>query len=183
MRGFLEIGSCYFNTLNDFSDNNWKGVIVEPVEKYINLIPRKKNVTYLNCAVDTTKGERTLYMVNQAQVELDSDYAGMSTFHKWPFTDTIPIQVETKTYQEVVSEGELESIDYLKIDTEGHDWVILQNVIFEGPLRPKYIKVEHKHSNGAPMVEYLTSRGYNVYVMTDDLFAICTSLIAATTNP
>ena len=83
----------------------------------------------------------------------------------------------------MVSEGQLESIDYLKIDTEGHDWVILQNVIFEGPLRPKYIKVEHKHSNGAPMVEYLTSRGYNVYVLTDDLFAICTSLIAATTNP
>lgn len=42
MRGFLEIGTCYYNTLNDFSDNNWKGIIVEPVEKYLNLIPRKK---------------------------------------------------------------------------------------------------------------------------------------------
>lgn len=183
MRGFLEIGSCYYNTLNDFSDNNWKGIIVEPVEKYLNLIPRKKNITYLNCAVDETNGQRTLYMVDEPIVETDSDYAGMSTFHKWDFVNTTPTYVKTKTYLEVIEEGKLESIDYLKIDTEGHDWIILQNVIFDGPLRPKYIKVEHKHLDAAPMVEYLTDRRYNVYVLAQDIFAICTSLIASTTNP
>ena len=37
----------------------------------------------------------------------------------------------------------ISQVDYLKIDTEGHDWEILKQVHMIGPLRPSVIKVEH----------------------------------------
>ena len=80
MKTFLEIGSCDFQTLNHFADHGWQGAIVEPMKKYLNNIPQKPNVHYLNYAVDNKIGTRTLYHASDATVNEDKDFAGMSSF-------------------------------------------------------------------------------------------------------
>lgn len=170
MNTFVEIGSCDFDTLNDFALGNWKGVIVEPVAKYLNNLPKRENVTYLNYAVDTKAGKRNLYLMNEAMVDADHDYAGMSTFYERK--DASPVEVETITYEQVIEKAGIERVDYLKIDTEGHDWEILQSVIFEGPLRPVRLRVEHKHCPVDEMIDFLEQRYYEVYHLRDDL--VCT---------
>jgi hypothetical protein len=40
MKTFLEIGTCDFDTLNFLSDAGWRGVMVEPVKKYLNNVPQ-----------------------------------------------------------------------------------------------------------------------------------------------
>ena len=195
---FIEIGTSDFDTLIESSDDNMVGLSIEPIKYYLDRLPNKKNVKKIQLAVSDVDGDIDIYYIPDEKIkehDLKWWIRGSNSVNRpHPFAikelgeelynSIVKIdKVPTVSWKTLVQNEEVGSIGYLKIDTEGHDWVILQNVIFEGPLRPKYIKVEHKHSNGAPMVEYLTSRGYNVYVLTDDLFAICTSLIATTTNP
>lgn len=183
MRTFVEIGSCDFGTLNDFADHNWNGVIVEPIKKYLDKLPTKENVVYLNYAIDETSGSRIMNLVNEDLVSEDHDFAGMSSFHEVTNKPTYQEEVKTKTYQEMIQDSGIERIDYLKIDTEGHDWTILKNVVLDGPMRPNYIKVEHKHLDPYPMVNHLTHHGYKVFIDDTDILAISLSLISAATNP
>lgn len=171
MKSFVEIGSCDFDHLNHYAEWGWKGVIVEPVKKYLDNIPRMENVTYLNYAVDTSEGTRELYLFDEGVVSKDHDYAGMSTFY--PRHDAKPIEVKTITYSQVIGLADLQRVDYLKIDTEGHDWDILQQVIFDGPLRPVRIKVEHKHCPVDEMIDFLEKKNYTIYHLSEDLVCTC----------
>ena len=76
MKTFLEVGTCDFNTLNYLSDLGWRGVMVEPVKKYLNNIEQKPNIHYLNYAVDWECGQRLMYLANDAIVEQDRDFSG-----------------------------------------------------------------------------------------------------------
>ena len=171
MKTFIEIGSCDFNHLNHFAENGWKGAIVEPVLKYLDKIPKVDNVSYLNYAVDTSSGRRNLYLFGDKQVAEDHDFAGMSTFYERD--NTIPLEVETITYEQVIEMANIDRVDYIKIDTEGHDWEILQQVIFEGPLRPTWLRVEHKHCNVDEMIDFLEKKDYTIYHLREDLVCTC----------
>ena len=51
---FVEIGTCYFDTLNEtLGDAGWHGVVVEPVVKYLNMLDRYNGITYINSELDT----------------------------------------------------------------------------------------------------------------------------------
>ena len=75
---------------------------------------------------------------------------------------TEKIKVETVTWDTLVEKYNIQWVDYLKIDTEGHDWEILQSIDMN-KIKPKIIKVEHKHSGKLrEIVNYLHSHGYHV---------------------
>lgn len=180
---FVEIGSCDFDTLNELADYGWGGVIVEPVSKYLNSLTKKPGVRYLNVAIDSKKGTRPMFVVDESLVQQDHDFAGMTSFYNQHGNPVNEITVETITYSELIERGSIQNIDYLKIDTEGHDWEILKDVILDGHLRPKYIKVEHKHCDSTIMTEHLENHNYRVFKLEQDLFAICNLFIVAATNP
>lgn len=177
MKTFIEIGSCDFQTLNYLSDFGWKGVIVEPVKKYLDNIEQKPNVFYVNAAVDTDRGSRELWLCSEELVDSDKDYAGMSSFYKNVQSEKAgshdrSIIVPTLTYSDLISMCNITQVDYLKIDTEGHDYEILKMVDLRGPLRPKYIKIEHKHSSFDAIVGHLSTNGYHCEVWPWDIIAI-----------
>ena len=169
MRTFLEIGSCDFDTLNFLADHHWQGAIVEPMSKYLDRLERKAGVQYLNYAIDEQSGFKTIYEYPDTITSEDRDYTGMSSFYKRS-NDMIEHIVPTITFSELLKLCGFEEIEYLKIDPEGHDEIILEQVMAE-PLKPKQIKVEHKYCNRANMVELLKSHGYSVNVLEQDLFA------------
>ena len=174
MKTFIEIGSCDFRTLNHLSDHGWLGIIVDPVKKYLDNLDRKPNVVYENVAISDKRGALDLYQFREDLINKDYDFAGMSTIH--PIEENLhlmdKISVEAITYQDLIERNGIERVDFLKIDTEGHDLTILKTVIFDGPLRPQIIKVEHEYCSDIEMKEFLEERGYYVEVEKYDMFAI-----------
>jgi len=83
--------------------------------------------------------------------------------------DTKVIKIECVTLDSIIKEYEIESIDLLIIDTEGHDYEVLKGLNFND-LKPNIIIFEHKHIEGtnAPLgvkyneiMKYFFSLGYN----------------------
>lgn len=175
---FIEIGSCDFDTLNPLAEEGWGGVIVEPVTEYLDNLPRHEAVTYINAAVDTQTKPRVLNVFKKEITSKDRDFAGMSSFENYTLLQNAE-HVEARmvpcvTYAEVLDESGVPQVDFLKIDTEGHDMAILRDVVYDGPCRPKLIKAEHKHiPRGVyTMKNFLESKGYLVYQEFDDIYAI-----------
>lgn len=174
MKTFIEIGSCDFNTLNNLSDAGWRGLIVDPMKKYLDRLERKPRIAYVNYAVSDNPGEIKFYEFIDEAVEKDHDFAGMSTIH--PIKENLHLMkeltVKAITYSNLIKTYQVDRVDFLKIDTEGHDLIILKTVIFEGSVRPKLIKVEHAHCNDIEMKAFLESKGYYVEVEARDIWAV-----------
>lgn len=170
MRTFIEIGTCDFDTLNFLSDVGWRGVMVEPVKKYLNNIPQKPNIHYLNYAVDWECGTRTMYLVNDSTVNDDHDYAGMSSFYKGNPNLTEEIIVNTITFEKIFSLCNITEIDILKIDAEGYDLEILKMFPFD-KVKPKFIQIEHQHIDFLQMREILSKEMYYWVSAERDTFA------------
>jgi hypothetical protein len=175
---FVEIGSCDFNTLNGLALKGWGGIIVEPVQKYFDKLEKHPGVQYINSAIDVNSSFRDMYLYNEDLCQRDRDFSVMSSFKEYVIEANRglveSVRVSTISYPELIFMHDVKRIDFLKIDTEGHDWVILQMVIYEGPLRPKLIKAETKHlgQNKSAAVALLEERDYLVYQEQDDLYAI-----------
>jgi FkbM family methyltransferase len=175
---FIEIGSCDFGTLNHLAHHGWQGMIVEPVEKYLNRLERLQGVHYVNKAIDITNATKEMFVYKDSVCDNDRDFSGMSSFGEYVIDQNRalvePVLVSTITYAELMYAHDVKRVDFLKIDTEGHDWVILQLVIYAGPLRPKLIKAETKHlgENLSKAVKFLEERKYLVYQEKEDLYAI-----------
>lgn len=170
MKTFLEIGTCDFDTLNFLSDNGWKGVMVEPVKKYLNNIPQKPNIHYLNYAVDWQCGTRSMYLANESLVKSDYDFAGMSSFYKNNESLTEELIVNTITFDRIFELCNIESIDILKIDAEGYDLEILKMFPFD-KIKPKFIQVEHQHIDFIQMQKLLSEQMYYWVSAERDTFA------------
>ena len=95
----------------------------------------------------------------------------MSSFHKWP-AHSKSITVETITYKKLLEKCGFQRVDYLKIDTEGHDYEILKTVDFNPPLRPRLIKIEHAHCSLDQILELLREHNYLCDVEKADVWAI-----------
>ena len=182
---FIEVGSCDFDTLNDLADAGWHGMIIDPMEKYLNNIPRKPGVNYIPCAIDHHTGETTIYTSSDEMTKLDSDYRGMSTMveskeRNWGvrkdgvniFNDEV--RIKTITFRDLFKQHHVWAIDFLKVDVEGYDFEVLKSFPWElTNLKPNFIKVEHMHiKNSDEMKDFLIKKGYHVYVERNDFYAI-----------
>jgi|TARA_B100000073_G_scaffold346964_1_gene359823 FkbM family methyltransferase len=177
MKTFIEIGSCDFNTLNHLHYDGWRGVIVEPVIEYLDNLEKHPSINYVNAAVDTQDGERELWMCPQEYQKVSRDYRGMSSFHRDIHHGSVvgeqvlndkgkPVHTESRsvktiTWNTLVETFNINEVDYLKIDTEGHDWEILKSIDLN-KIKPKVIKIEHKHSGKWREINtYLMEHGYH----------------------
>lgn len=163
MKNYIEIGSCYFNTLTHLTESlGWHGTIVEPIKKFINKLPQLDNVHYLNYAIDTERGTKDMYVFHDAVAEADRDLHGMSSLYHYHGDKQFRLQVNTITYKDLLYLTGYKELELLKIDTEGHDLVILKEALRVGNPIPKRIIVEHKHVDADEMLEVLEYHGYDV---------------------
>jgi FkbM family methyltransferase len=142
---FIEIGTSDFETLLETSNDTDIGLSVEPLSVYLNKLPNKQNVTKVNAAISDKNGEMSIYYV-PPEIILAADlpwwFKGCNSVgHPHPtvskclsemgksqdfiMCDTVPV----KTMETLIFENNIESIGTLKIDTEGHDCIILNNYI------------------------------------------------------
>lgn len=176
MKTFVEVGSCYFNTLNELSDSGWRGVILEPVKKYLDKLEQKPNVQYINAAIDVKSGTREMRIASDELVLEDPDFAGMSSFINPNEVLSERILVNTITFEKMISFTGITQIDYLKLDTEGYDGFLILNYPFH-IIKPKFIQFESKHKNvglNDDAVQRLKDMGYYCEVDYDNTY--CTLL-------
>ena len=79
-------------------------------------------------------------------------------------------RVDITTVEEILDQHGLETIDFLKIDVEGHDFDVLRGVPWDR-VRPMVIECEYEDAKTLPMghetddiVTFLRDRGYAVYL-------------------
>jgi FkbM family methyltransferase len=89
-------------------------------------------------------------------------------------------QVSVTKLATLLSKHNIKNIDYLKVDTEGHDCVILNNFLDESLIRPMAIKFESNILQDKNDVQNLVSRlqkiGYSITYDCDNVIAILISL-------
>lgn len=191
----IQIGSNIGNTDNDFLFNNIKPdlkyILIEPVPYLFNsLVENYKaytNVTCLNLAISNKNGTLDLYVPSQDNnflnlVSYAQQLASVNPNHIHTFVPECKVEkitVECKTLNKLIEEFNIEHIDTIITDTEGHDYDILMDLNLS--VKPRTIIFENKHMDGpkhsldvqdAPnyykLVNHFKSYGYSVVKETSE---------------
>jgi hypothetical protein len=156
---FVEIGTSNFDTLIQDADENTYGITIEPVKEYLECLPNPKNVIKLNCAVsfDKSLNDIDLYHIKQEIIKenkLKKFLRGCNCIGKYhPMHIKYDLQhlvtitrIKQINLEYLITKYNVESINYLKIDTEGGDCEILKELAELIELnrveKPKRIKFE-----------------------------------------
>ena len=162
---FIEIGTSDFDTLIETSDDKTVGLSIEPIRYYLDRLPNKENVKKIEAAISDNDGFIEIYYIPDEKIQehnLKWWVRGSNSIGKpHPFAlqelgeefynSIVKIEkVPTLSWKTLVEKEEIGSIDYLKIDTEGFDHIILNDYLKmckENPnLLARKIKFE-RHSN------------------------------------
>lgn len=142
---FIEIGTSDFNTEIEKKDNK-KGLSIEALKYYLDKLPDKEGCIKVNNAVSNYDGIITIYYVpedNIIKYDLPSWVRGCNSInkhHKNVLTMlnerglnidslTSTYDVKCTTLIKLMDLYSSSGVYYLKIDTEGHDTVILEHFL------------------------------------------------------
>lgn len=177
---FLEIGAANFDTLLPLAKEGWHGIVVEPVPYLAKQLEEAFSgypVKILQVAISDFVGSVQMavgkddgdWLVGSSHVVSDNHLGYKLSEHPLNannFTDTI--EVQCTTLDELLRD--VKEVDFMKVDTEGHELNIFMNYSFK--VKPKFIKVEHKHVNVVTLRRKLEANGYLVWSEQDDLYGI-----------
>lgn len=180
------------DTIKDFiSYNNWEIVFVEPIDFYIEKIKQNfgnsQRFRYVNKAISNKNGHEHWIMFDPTAIDstrINNGMAGLSTIY--PPKNCLKGFKDSGEYNDVLIEKEIECItvqtllkmtfipNYLQIDTEGYDWLILNQ--FEHCISDiNFIKVEYSSLTNIEMDELTSFLDKNSFIYdkgSEDIFAI-----------
>lgn len=141
---FIEIGTSDFDTEIQNCDDNKQGLSIEPLKHYLDALPDKKNVTKVNAAVSNYNGFVYVYYLNEETIKkfnLPSYVKGQNSIGNphpeilnWfknglRNEDISKKSVPVINFETIITKYNVESLDLLKIDTEGHDCTIMEDYL------------------------------------------------------
>jgi hypothetical protein len=138
---FIEIGTSNFNTLIQTADDNSIGISVDAVKYYIDSLPNKPNVKKINKGISNVNSLLNVYYVSEKKIEennLPNWFKGcncINNYHplhiKHKITHLCEVEkVEVITTYELFYQNKVRNVKHLKIDTEGHDCIILKTLFY-----------------------------------------------------
>jgi hypothetical protein len=177
---FIEIGTSDFDTLLE-SRQGEIGISIEPLKFYLDNLPDKDNVIKLNCAISDKNDVVDVYWIDPIDIEnynLPGWLRGCNSIVD-PHPSAIKelkdrniehiykkTQCKSLTWESIVDIYDIKYVNYLKIDTEGHDYIIINNILNSNSVLPKKILFENNilttELNTKQTLENLKSFGYNV---------------------
>jgi FkbM family methyltransferase len=141
---FIEIGTSDFETELQKSDDETFGISIEPIKYYLDRLPNKKNILKVNAAVSNRTGTVEVFYIPEETIKkfgLPDYVKGQNSIGsphpetlKWDhlgvtINDITSETVEVLNFETIVKNYNVDSIGFLKIDTEGHDCVIVNDYI------------------------------------------------------
>lgn len=180
---FLEIGTSSFDTLLQVADEHTRGMSVEPIKHYLDSLPDKANVLKVNCAIKAKSRDDKCYVyyvpedtINQKK--LPSFLKGCNSINSYHLqhtalgiTDLVcKDEITQMSIGELIEAYGITKIDFLKIDTEGGDCYILDdlyNLLVDNKFTcPNMIEFESNelsdHAHVDKVVANYTSIGYSL---------------------
>lgn len=138
---FIEIGTSNFDTLIETASETTVGLSIEPIKYYLDALPNAPHVTKVNCAVSRTNQNETLqvYYVPENVIQakgLPDWLRGCNAVGDYHFQHTnldiidlvVCDPVPSVPIGEIFKQYNVTELDYLKIDTEGSDCLILMHL-------------------------------------------------------
>jgi FkbM family methyltransferase len=140
---FIEVGTSDFMTLIQSADDQTVGLSIEPISEYLDRLPNKPKVQKVNAALSDTDDTIEIYHIESKDLEkynlpywirgcnsvngpheFTKKKIGDETYNKLVKIDKVP----TISWKTLIEKYNIGSIDYLKIDTEGHEHIILKGI-------------------------------------------------------
>lgn len=138
---FIEIGTSNFGTLIEKCSEQEKGISIEPCLHYLDQLPNKESVKKIHAAITHKKSsnEISLYYIPEIVIESNhlqhwfrgcnavNDYHPLHKKHKVEHLVKIE-KVPLKNFEEIMLEHDVRKVNFIKIDTEGHDCTIMKAI-------------------------------------------------------
>lgn len=163
---FVEFGACdgiyLSNTFLLETYYNWSGLLVEPSKHFNKILKEKRNANIDTLCVSDVTGEKIEF------VEV-KDLQGLSGIADYAFNDIhtstrmrqgFTYSVDTISLKDLLSKHNCPNvIDYISIDTEGSEYIILNGYDFSTKF--KLITVEHNNTYTKDLInDLMISKGY-----------------------
>lgn len=166
----IDVGAHHGSALMPFLNNGWRVFAFEPDEKNrVKLLERlakhkNKDLVSIDTRCVSNKAQRGVSFFTSEQ---STGISGLSAFHE---THHESQKVDITTLTEFFEDKPLPEVDFLKIDTEGHDLFVLQGFPWERG-NPALIECEFEDTKTVPLgytfhdlARFLVDKGYTVYV-------------------
>ena len=140
---FVEIGTSSFNTIVEEATDDMKGICVEPIKHYLDQLPERPEVEKVNCAITAGRSQDfiDLYYLPPEYIEknaLPRWFKGCNSIgHMHPLHIKYGLQhaveriaVPVMNIDEFFILYRIGKVGHLKIDTEGHDLVIMDGLLY-----------------------------------------------------
>lgn len=162
----IDVGAHHGSALAPFVEDGWQVLAFEPDDRnrahLETLYGRNARVTIVPMAVADTPKQGLDFFGS----DVSSGISGLSAFHD---SHEKRQTVDATTIADAMTHHGLSHVDFLKVDTEGHDLFVLKGVDWQRA--PDVIVCEFEdrktrpHGYGvADMVSYLAERGYKVTI-------------------
>jgi FkbM family methyltransferase len=166
----IDVGAHHGSALMPFLNKGWNIYAFEPDAKNRGeLLTRLsthsgKDRVSIDIRAVTNKAATNISFFRS---DVSTGISGLSAFHE---SHRESQRVDSTTLREFIADRGIETIDFLKIDTEGHDLFVLQGFPWEH-CRPVVVECEFEDSKTVPLgytyeviADYLVAQGYTVYV-------------------
>jgi FkbM family methyltransferase len=135
----IDVGAHIGTTIAPFMEKDWEIHAFEPDpdnrKRLLSFIKDNKNIKLSTNAVTNKSGlELSFY-----SSEVSSGISGLSNFHK---SHKEIAKVKTITLKDYVRQNSIQEINFLKIDTEGHDLFVLEGFDWINDSHPEIIICE-----------------------------------------
>jgi FkbM family methyltransferase len=166
----LDVGAHQGYALNEFLNRGWKIWAFEPDHKnrakLLERLAAHKNRDLVTldtrCVSHTSQKNLPFFQSGES-----TGISGLSAFRD---THVEAQRVDTVSLSDYFADKEMPAVDFLKIDTEGHDLFVLQGFPWERN-RPRVIECEFEDLKSKAlgyttkdMADFLVGKGYTVYV-------------------
>ena len=188
IKTFIEIGTSDFDTCLDLlNKGDWKGVMCVPSPPYFDSLQEKVNQSFYKdnvylekVAISDYNGKTAFTVSKNTGPEWVRGISSITAPHhkgerifdkkenqKWIDKH---IEVDCLTLNSLIAKYDFEHINFLKIDTEGHELNILESYDWE--IKPDLIRVEHSHIDDIYLSNLLREQGYTTYTERFDIYGI-----------
>ena len=135
---FLDIG-CFHPTKHNNTlllyKKNWSGINIDLNPLTIDLFnfarPKDENI---NVAISDNETEKKLYFIDELNTQntLDKNHLHfLKNHHKIQDAEIIERKIKTKTINQILSSLNIDYIDFMNLDIEGHELNVLKNINFD----------------------------------------------------
>jgi FkbM family methyltransferase len=154
---FVQIGAndgVRADPLHNLIADNWRGVLVEPIPAQFDALKRnnahRSNLQFEMSVITDYNGRATLYCSNgtdyescYSSIDKGAVLTSQKMIHGIEGTKVIPIDCNAMTLGALFTKYDVERLDLLVVDTEGHDYGIVRQLLDKTTVRPGIIQYEH----------------------------------------